>query len=302
MEIPEVVGRPYRHGFGVTAIMKNEDFYVAEWIEFYLVQGARRIIVYDNGSTDRTAEIVLRYGHVADCILVPWRTFTSAKGMTPNVQSLAYAHALANFGADLRWMAFLDVDEFLFATRDVSLQTRLLDFNDRSSISIPWTNFGPNGHSTRQRGLVIENYTECVTNPVPSAQTSLLRYKTIVDPTKVGRMGTHFFRLRGDRDVFYNEAGEACRVSDQRVPAHAVTDALQLNHYFTRSLEEMQAREAKGRASRNGAVVTNHLARRYEAYRQRTGTDEKILRFVPAVKRQMLARRWAPAASRAADG
>ncbi len=29
-------------------------------------------------------------------------------------QTLAYAHAIMNFGADWRWMAFVDIDEFLF--------------------------------------------------------------------------------------------------------------------------------------------------------------------------------------------
>lgn len=293
MVMPNIIAAAKRDGkFAVAAIMKDEAEYVEEWIEFYLLQGASRIIVYDNGSRDATAEIVRRYGRFADCILVPWRTFTSSAGSWPNVQNLAYAHAIANFGLDMRWMAFVDVDEFLFPVRRGTLCELLAAFDELSSISVPWSNFGPAGHATRPPGLVIENYTEYVPHPLPLEQTSLLRYKTIVDPAKVGRMGTHFFRLSGDGDVFYTERGERCPVYDQRNPALARTEHFQLNHYFTRSLEEMHAREAKGRASRNGAVVESYLNRRLAAYRLRTSRDDKILRFVPALKEQMMSRPW----------
>jgi hypothetical protein len=271
----------------VVAIMKDEQDYVAEWLEFYILQGVSKFVIYDNGSTDRTVEIVKSYRNHADCTVVPWRTFISRKGTAFSLQALAYAHALGNFGHEVRWMAFLDVDEFLFATSGEKLVDAMTEFSDLPSLSVPWTNFGPNRHTTKPPGLVIENFTECAPHPLKPEQRSLIRYKSIVDPSEVSGMGTHIFPLVGRGEVFFNENRRMCRITDAENPAYLTTEKFQLNHYFTRSLEEMDARTAKGRISRNGQQVENYIGRRLKAYAIQTARDEKILKFLPALKEQM---------------
>lgn len=49
-------------GLAVVGIIKNEAKFIEEWIEYYLLSGADKIILFDNESTDQTAEIVKRYG------------------------------------------------------------------------------------------------------------------------------------------------------------------------------------------------------------------------------------------------
>lgn len=289
--LPPIARDPNRGDkIAVVAIMKNEQDYVAEWLEFYILQGVSKFVIYDNGSTDRTVEVIKTYQRHVDCQIIPWSTFISREGAPFSLQALAYAHALGNFGHEVRWMAFLDVDEFLFATSGETLVNAMAEFSDLPSLSVPWTNFGPNGHTTKPQGLVIENYTECAPHPLQPSQRSLIRFKSIVDPSQVSGMGTHFFPLIHRGEVIFNEKRMMRRTSDARHPNFVSSSKLQLNHYFTRSLEEMQSRVAKGRISKNGNVVANYLRRRLEAYEAHKSRDEKILQFVPALKQQMKSR------------
>ncbi|MBN8911652.1 MAG: glycosyltransferase family 92 protein [Rhizobiales bacterium] len=286
--LPPIAKGDGRDGrIALVAIMKDEQDYVAEWLEFYILQGVSKFVIYDNGSTDRTVDIVKSYARHVDCTVIPWRTFIGRDGNAFSLQALAYAHALTNFGHDVRWMAFLDVDEFLFATSGELLVTAMTEFADLPSLSIPWTNFGPNGHAAKPEGLVIENYTECTPHPMQQSQRSLVRYKSIVDPSEVSGMGTHHFPLIGHGLVMFNEKRVRVSTSNAHNPSVVVTGKLQLNHYFTRSVEEMQARIAKGRISRNGKKVENYIDRRLKAYQVHTAQEEKILQFLPALKEQM---------------
>lgn len=289
--LPRVAKAPDRgNRLALVAIVKDEQDYIAEWMEYYLLQGVSRFVIYDNGSTDATAEIVKTYAKFADCKLVPWTTFLIREASDWSMQALAYTHALLNFGSDVRWMAFLDVDEFLFATGGERLVDALADFTDMPSLSFPWTNFGPNGHATKPTGLVVESYMECAPLPLLSEQSTLLRYKTVVDPSEVNSMGTHFFPLVGHGAVFFNERREKCPIYDARNMKFACRERFQLNHYFTRSEEELARRIAKGRVSKNGNLHTSYVDRRLAAYRRRTAVDDTILQFLPALRAQMASR------------
>lgn len=290
--IPPVAASPSRgSSLAFAAIVKDEAPYIAEWLEFHLMMGATKIFVYDNGSTDGTGAIVERYARTGEAMLIPWRTFLSLDRTQGSMQNIAYAHAMANFGADYRWMGFIDVDEFLFSLQDDDLVTALRHYEDLPSLTIPWHNFGPDGHETQPDGLVIENYRERAVFPPLPAQRSLLRYKTLVDPSKVSGLGRHYFPLSKGGDIAYTEKRLAVPFHSLRDLSTAVEVRLRINHYFTRSREEMRRREAKGRISRNGAVVENYLERRLQAYALATEKDTHIQRFVDPLKAR-LKQRW----------
>jgi glycosyltransferase involved in cell wall biosynthesis len=272
---------------GIVCIVKNEREYIGEWLQFHILQGATDVIIYDNGSTDDTVEVARRYSAGANCTIIPWRTFLIADEHVFSIQALAYAHALCNFGPRLRRMAFIDVDEFLFSPAGKKLPDILAELSHLPSVAVPWTNFGPGGHAKRPSGLVIENYNECAPHPLLASQRSLLRYKSVVDPLEVSAMGSHLFPLRTHGMIAFNENGFATAHHNVTEPAFVVSEKLRLNHYFTRSLEEIETRIAKGRVSQNGKLNENYIERRLKSYELRTARDESILRFVPELKQRM---------------
>ncbi len=281
---PHVTGP--QQGLAIVTIVKNEAAYLTDWAEFHLMLGVRHIFIYDNGSTDDTPQALAPYLRAGCATLVPWHNFSEV--LHPQVS--AYAHALANYVRDYRWAAFIDVDEFMFPVEGDSLESVLAQLEDQPAVSMPWRNFGPSGHETKPAGPVIANYTERAVFPPPSSQYSLLRYKTIVNPREVSIASTHLFGLKGRGHVFINDVGQEFPGHQARDARFATSEKLRLNHYFTRSVEEMNERSAKGRVSRAGAVNPQALDRRIKQYELATEQDTSIMRFVPELERR-LARR-----------
>ncbi len=248
-ELPSpVVGDPQRAGIAVVCIVKNEALYIAEWIAFHIAAGVSAFYIYDNGSTDSTVAIARRLSESVRLEVIPWANF----GKHIRSQTVAYNHAVANFGRHYRWMLFLDVDEFLFPKRDADLVSAMRNYEDKPAISLPWMMFGPSGHAHRPNGLVIDEYTERASFPPSPSNITLLNYKTIADPTAIRWAHTHYCELWHDRNGMFNDAGLRFARAKRFEPQNATSERLQLNHYFTRSLAEFEAKIAKGRVSMEG--------------------------------------------------
>jgi len=270
----------------VVAVVKDEADYLAEWIEFHAMLGVTAFYIYDNGSIDATAELLHNNGWSAAVTRVPWRSFDGFAG----TQRLAHCHALVNFGPAHRWMAFIDVDEFVYPRRGASLTATLELYSNQPAVSLPWFNFGPSGHWEKPSGIVIENYIERAPLPPRADQYSLIRYKTIVDPQEVTAAGVHHFKLQGHGYVLINENGKIFPPFLKRDPKFMVSKELKLNHYFTRSHAELLVKLAKGRVSRNGGKNPTAYNRRLRQYALAIERDEEILRFVSEIKRRLALR------------
>ena len=281
-ELPApVIPDPDRQGLAVVAIVKNEADYIAEWIDYHFIVGAAQIFVYDNGCTDNTLNILRDCRWSRQITIIPWQNFDTRV----RIQNAAYNHALANFGSAFRWMTFIDVDEFIVPKRHEDLNMALAEFEDVPAISLPWHMFGPSGHDTPPPGLVIENYLERSEFPPRPDVISLLNYKTIADPACVRVARTHHVELLDDENVMYNDRKQRFKYYDRFKPANASSDTLQLNHYFTRSLEEMRLKIEKGRVSKDGRTKNaDHLHSQLEKLHKCKTRDTLILRFVPALK------------------
>ena len=160
-----------RDGLAIVAIVKDEAAYLEEWILFHAMLGVCSVILYDNGSTDGTADLVAQGHWGAEVKRLDWRSFDGIDA----AQQLAYNHALANYGADHRWMAFIDVDEFLMPLEGADLPSALDRFAHQPGVTLPWVNFGPDGHCVMPAGLVTESYTERAAFPPRPAPPSLAR-------------------------------------------------------------------------------------------------------------------------------
>jgi hypothetical protein len=274
-------------GIAIVALAKDEGYYLAEWLEFHLMLGVRHIYLYDNGSSDNSPDVLRPYLRDGSATLLPWRNFSA----TLNPQSLAYNHALANFGLAYRWMAFVDLDEFLFPSEGDSLEQTMARLEHLPSINLPWICFGPSGHQTRPAGLVIENYTERGSFPPRSDQNRLLKYKSIVNPREiVASRGAHQFVLREEGVMLINDRGVKFRLSQHKDPSFATADHLRLHHYITKSFEDMDRKRKRGRVTLRGKVDPKALNHRYDQLKLYTEQDRTIFRFIPELKRRLAVR------------
>src|SRR6478672_10434930 len=95
------------HYLGVAAIYRWEAENLREWVAFHRVVGVDRFFLYDNASEDDHLEALAPFVEDGSVTVHPWPVFPG--------QGSAYDHALARHGGEVRWIAFLDVDEFFFS-------------------------------------------------------------------------------------------------------------------------------------------------------------------------------------------
>jgi hypothetical protein len=274
------VRTPSRY-LAVVAIVKNEGRYLKEWLEFQRLVGVEHVYLYDNGSTDHFAAVTAPFAAEGFVTIIPWSfPWYLTDQRSPNAQALAFFHAIFNFGPDWRWMTFIDVDEFLFPLSGLNLRNLLKDYEDLPALVTFWTMFGPSGHLTPPPGLVIENYTKCAPFPTDA------RPKSIVDPSAVLEIrNVHMFDTTAGKSAAYNEHRQL--VTRENL-GKRTSDIFRLNHYYTRSQTEFQAKVADKVSRRFKSNAINKGPRWGLVHLSAdTVPDDAILRFVPELKRRL---------------
>ena len=109
-------------------IYRDDAAYLAEWIEFHRLMGVERFFLYDNGSTDDHEQVLAPY--VAEGIVVvhQWPHAFLGHNGRPRAIFTAFEDCCGRHAQDARWIAFLDVDEFLFSPTGASLPEVLQEY------------------------------------------------------------------------------------------------------------------------------------------------------------------------------
>ena len=260
------------HYLAVCAIYRDEASYLREWVEFHHLVGVERFYLYDNNSVDDHREVLAPY---VEGGLVSIRDWPLELG-----QREAYDDCIAEHRDEARWIAFIDLDEFLFSPTGRPLPEVLARYERWPAVGANWAVFGSGGHATRPPGRVIESY-------VDRLRTGENRtIKSVVDPTRVARcVGVHRFTYTElgavDENEFPITGGQT--KSESR-------SLLQVNHYMTKSLEEYRTRSQRGRPVPAQLGKPMPFRRSFDpeliALRERLGErDEAILQYLPALRR-----------------
>ncbi|MDR1026996.1 MAG: glycosyltransferase family 92 protein [Rickettsiales bacterium] len=165
--------RAPRPGYlAICAIAKNEGPYFKEWIDFHRMLGVEKFIIYDNESTDNTREILDPYikAGVVEYIFYP--------GMVKQLK--AYNDCLKRHRYDFRWIAFIDLDEFLVPADGGTITAYLKKMERFSSVEINWLCYGSGGQKEKKPGFVIERFRD---HSRPGHEINQ-HFKNIIDPAR----------------------------------------------------------------------------------------------------------------------
>jgi hypothetical protein len=223
----------------VGAIFRDEARYLPEWISFHRDQGVERFYLYENNSTDDWLSALEPFSDIIEVHRWPEH---------PGQYS-AYADCLERHRKDTRWIAFLDLDEFLFSPTGRSLPDVLADFKWVPGVAANWRIYRTNGHLVPPDGPVVENYP----TPEPDDDPINQLVRSIVFPAMTSSVveNPHAFRH------YAPLVGEDKRPVSGPYRNPPTADLLRVNHYLTRSQQEWEAKLHRPRAS-DGEVFEGH--------------------------------------------
>jgi hypothetical protein len=262
-----------QHYLSICAIFRDEAPYLEEWLRVHGGVGVDHFYLYDNGSRDDFRPILQPWLDKGAATLIDW----------PHEQGQlsAYADCLARRRRESRWIAFIDIDEFLFAPDGSDLPAILADFEAFPGVGANWVVFGSGGHLHKPAGLVTRSYERRASFDLRVGFERLLRpgghprnmadyplfwahVKSIVDPREVIRVHTpHSFQYRNAREAV-DENGVPIRGGLlSSISAGVSVNRLRVNHYWSKSLRELESKVLRGAATKS-AYYTPEFALRLE--------------------------------------
>ncbi|MHC4222681.1 MAG: glycosyltransferase family 92 protein [Planctomycetota bacterium] len=271
------------------AMIRGEEPFLEEWLEFHAMMGVEHFILYDNGLEPETERILAPYAESGLVTRIPCPDLAELRGCHSHIhdlslQRLVYGDCVFKYRKRMDWLLKFDLDEFIYPVSErhgsVAEVLKGLDLNAVLGIRVRMLQFGSSGHVERPEGLVIENYTKCeegVSFGTKSiGNTRMLARTLLVDP--------HAFHYRGWKIVQGKLTGTP------KVLPRAETDRLlRINHYRLKSREDFLR---KGEINREGYMGDKETAERFEqidaTHNQAENRD--ILRFLAPLKERLAER------------
>lgn len=220
----------------ICAVVRDEASYIEEWVAFHRRQGVTVWRVYDNGSVDGTPAILRRLG--IEPIVWAERPHDFA-----GQQCKAYLEGGQALGPFADWVAYIDVDEFLFGRDGKTLREVLASFPaETGAIAVQQVIFGSSGHVKRTEGPVTARFTRSAPREHPECRW----FKTIARPRWVGlHDSAHSVALRGGQYVMVDGSPLTRAGSHPGVATRRVEGLIGLHHYIIKSREEFEIKSAK---------------------------------------------------------
>ena len=260
------------HYLSVCAIYRDEAAYLREWVEFHRLVGVERFYLYDNRSNDDHRDVLAPYTASGVASIDDWPLFPG--------QVQAYDHCLAKRRDESRWIAFLDLDEFLFSPTGKPVSELLTEYERWPAVGANWVTFGTSGHSTPPAGLVIENYVRSKTDPRWRSRF----IKSVVDPRRTARcISPHHFSY--DEGFAVDESfAPICKQPFNMTESFSAS-RLRVNHYTTRSQQEWERKAAAPTPHTGTERFWDRFIGRPDVFND--DLDETITAYVPALKRAL---------------
>ncbi len=295
------------HALAICATIRDEGRHLREWVAFHRLLGVEYFWLYDNFSKDRPQDVLAEEREQGVVEIVPHAVPFHEGG-----QRRAYQDCLERFGAQTKWLAFLDVDEFLTPLKAPSLPEALLRFQDHPAVVVNWLIFGSSGRQDRAGLLTIEAFTR----RAPTTWVRNQRVKSIVQPARTEEvLGAHVARFRAGaqavngagqpvRPVFVGRGRRRLRRWLSRLwpagpfdpyafwevtPRGVFPEHLVIHHYATRSLGEEAEKRERFASPRPGVKGLEHRkSEHYFRWHDRNEVqDTRLLAYAPAVRRAL---------------
>jgi hypothetical protein len=264
-------------------VFKDELPYLREWVEYHRLVGVERLYMVSNDPSPAEAAALLK-PYIDEGLV----RFGHGRGPAfGKFQNEIYRQILAGARGKVRWLAFLDADEFLLPVTGNTVPEVLAEYEGHAALAVNWACFGSSGlyHAPKLQ-------TAGYRMRLPDGAEENRSYKSIVDPERaVEPFNPHRVILRDDAEL----------VDEFRAPVNHpwrnendpfFGERLRINHYRTRSAAEFEAKLARWRGEGHPELQGDDAIDRYwdAMHRDDCVADETIMRFVPELERRLSGR------------
>ncbi|AWK07245.1 hypothetical protein HYN56_24655 [Flavobacterium crocinum] len=276
-----------KYTFSVCAIFKNEDLSLKEWIEYHLNIGVEHFYLYNNNSTDSFELILEPYVKNDIVTLISWP-------LAQEQQMPAYSDCFDRFKNETKWLAYIDLDEFICPFYETDIKKWIGKFSNYPSVYIYWKMFGTSGiieHNKEK--LIIEQYISCwdkyydIGKSIINTQFEVLEFDKKYTHTMFGSVKIFNYRIPMPP---INEFKKFVLFEINRSGLFNKNFSIQLNHYYSKSyIEYMDKKKARGDVALVGDDAKNLKSDEVFFYFQNqcTSVDYKIYRFINELKISM---------------
>lgn len=266
----------YPHQISVAAIFQNEGPYLKEWIEYYKLIGVEHFYLYNNLSTDEYASILAPYVAKGDVELIEWSFRANSHAEWDRIQVNAYKDAVNRSKDATKWLAIVDVDEFIVPIKAKNLKKLLSPYESNKGIGgvcIPWVFFGTsNYYQIPTNKLMIESL---VLNGGPAEGGNVSKiwnhgaYKSIVRPRYVNNTPSPHYcgYVKGRKHIMLD------------------LSKVQINHYWTK--DEKFLLEVKIPRRQEWGQSVDSVMNWAKNMNNDTPNGKYILKFVPELRKRM---------------
>lgn len=264
-----------KYTLSIAAVFQDEARFLKEWIDFHKIVGVEHFWLYNNNSQDNYREILAPYVKDGVVELIELKDKAANLAEWNTIQCKTFMNAIRKSRSKSQWVAFIDIDEFLFPCKGDSLPIFLEEFKPYGALAVNWQGFGTsNVQKVPENGLMIELL--CMRNP-PEKEFNQ-HVKCIVNPKRViACSNPHFFSYRRG---YLQVTSKHVPFTGPFSPTIDPSD-IRINHYWTRDEEFLHNNKIpRGNKWDVSAERTLRLANELNFV-----FDDAILRFVPMLKK-----------------
>ena len=225
---------------GIIAVVKNENLYLKEWLDYHLGLGFDKIFLCDNN--DGLGELDPFIGDRVEVV-----NYNSVE----SVQRQAYTKEFLRLRDSFDWIMFIDIDEYVVLEEDPGIKEFLMHdrFENAQSIRLNWKVFSRGSDlDTSGDYRVFERFKD----PFPMNEETFA--KSIIRTTINYRSGTLF---HGHGYYYRTEAvdvlGKKClNYWSSSVRFNPIHKVAWVNHYPTKTMGEfIRQKYFRGGSNRN---------------------------------------------------
>ena len=225
----------FKYELAVVAILKNEALYIKEWLEYHLLAGVDHFYLYDNDSTDNVKEILKPY---IDKNIVEYFPFPGKRPQMP-----AYNEAIQRFKFDSKYIAFIDLDEFIYPHENKSILEIANEYFNKypeiAGFSMHWATFGSAG---QEKADFSKGVLERFLYRTETGFDHNKYVKTIMNPRCVNLMVGPHNAIYYDGKVSVEENGAVVEAAGIEP---IMSNRISVNHYRYKSKEEYEIKAAR---------------------------------------------------------